>query len=802
MSKRQRSSGRAGSKSAERYKSYLRSARELQESIERNRSDSEFAKKRANEIVYIFDANVFVFYAYLEDKKRLTRDFGNLIGQAGPTVLNSVMERLTADFLFSGQLPGQKQENFISVPHFEEVLFQSERIAKLLRDGSGRRSSGVEVNRGKIANILSSEDSAEVKLDKLGAIVPRAWLSALNASAHFSRVLRTAFLSDDDRESQGDRKKNSLVPLDKRGWGQEASLFSAQEVEDWLDVLPDPSATRLPEALRDDAQTLQMLVNLNRHSAGSTEDGHRRYVLVTADKAIERAVKKRLPKLAKQGIEDFIRSPRDYLPLLNLNAMTNALDSSDVDGSMERAFKRVFETLESALNWLVVSKDNQRREFNNVGTPLGELEAAWKAASQYVTVLNARHLAAGAESLFAQIADFIEDDAGPTAARMVENSVSEVRERHMTLVLDMALLDMSLARAGSAQPRRVGIQLLGYLFSGLLPNDQSISTFLDQVIKNGELPQQTLEGLRKSPARFESQLLASCLFVAAERWASAAQFGNRAVEYSIRQNNLIGTIESSYLLALSLRVSMRTSAQFRRARQLLNNNIRRYARSRDNRLATLLRRLRDEMELGNLLLSAASMQELAATDVGRKVCRGGRVALLGEQAPYTQFRAGAQHLIQAREELLDSEPFDLSRSTLEGRQSIELVDWMKLLSAINLVGSFIFERIVPGLQYVRPAIVSCDEALQDVERNMKARAKGGEQIYPTQQIYYWTAKAILTQSSAERLPCLENAASFLEPMVQTQDRRPLCDRLEFAYIAEWIGRELALSRKAEHQLAD
>lgn len=787
-----RKRGATKSKAEERYASYLRSARELQTSIERNRADADFARNRDNEIVYIFDANVFVFYAYLEDKKRLTRDFGNLIGQTGPTLLNHVMERLTADFLFSGSLPGQKQENFISVPHFEEVLLQSERIAKLIREQPTRHGGGgLEGHRDKIARILKSEDTPEVKLDQLGAIVPRAWLSALNVSAHFSRVLRSAFLSE----------SNLLVPLDKRSWGQEASLFSAQELDGWLEVLPDPSPTRQPEALRDDAQTLQMLVNLNRGVVGQTDAGSLRYVLVTADKAIERAVRRRQSELAKKGINNFIRSPRDYLPLLNLHAMTNALDSLDVDATMHRAFKRVFDTLESALSLIPTSKDSTPPDPKDVRAPLGELESAWKSASQYVTVLNSRHLAAGAESLFAQLADFIDDDAAPTAARLVENSVSEVRERHMGLVIDSALLDLSIAKAGTSQPRRVGIQLLGDLFGDLLPDDQTIGDFLDEVVRKGELPGHTLDSLKKDPARFESQLLAACLFVAAERWPSAAQFGNRAVDYAHRQNKSAAIIESSYLLALSLRVSMRTASQFRRARKLLTANIRRYARRRDGRPASLLRRLRDEIELGNLLVSAAAMQELALTDVGRRVCRGGRIALLGEDAPYSQYRAGARYLLEARDELLNLGPLGIPKGGVEARQASDLIAWMILLSAINIVGAFVFERIVSGLQYIRPAVPSCEEELEEIEQDMARRRSTGEHIYPTQRIYYWTAKAILARTPGDRVPCLEEAALYLEPLLRHGDKMPLCDRLEFSCIQAWIYGELSASRLATTQLA-
>jgi len=752
---------------------YLRSAENLRRSIERNRDDNAFVES-GGEIVYVFDANVFVFHADLNDEKRLTRDFDRLIGQPPRNPLAKAVERLTADFLFSGGLPGQAGTGYISVPHFEEVLLQTERVARDLRHGDRRHRATLDAaQRGELAAIIGSDEPAAVKLERLGYVLPGAWLANLNAKAHFTKALRSAFLD----------QPGNLVPLDREEWGRAASVFTAQELNLWSNHLPK-SPRRQQEAIRDDAQTLQTLVNLTRERR--EEDG-RRFVLVTADEELDRAVQKRLSE-DLCDVPNFIRSPRDFLPLMNLKAMGNALGSGSIDRETTAAFERVFETLDSALDWLI-APGNAGADPDRTDDHLAKIEGAWLAASRSATILNADHLAAGADEIFQHVADFIDHEGGATAARLVEASVEEVRRRHVSLVLDSALSDLALARRGHGgdRPRRVGLQLIGDLFSTLLPSDVSLNDFLDRTVELGKLPNDVFERLNRDPGSYDVQLLSCAIFVAAERWAAGIDFGSRALELAIRHHpgSVARRTEAQYLLALCLRFSLRNANQFKQAMRLLDGNLRTYAERRQGGRATLLRRLRDEMELGNLLLAASVAQEISRTTSGRRSAGPGRFVLFDASFSRTHFAMGVKRLTDAREELLNSEgietPTKANTAALD-----QLQEWLKILSATNIVGAFVFERIVPGLQQPRACVIDCSDELSVLEAEISVRSSKGEAVRPTQLVYYYAGLALSTSDPDERKRALASLDEMLGQLTSADHRAPVGDRLEFVQLSDWL----------------
>ena len=602
---------------------YLSSAENLRRSLERNRDDSDFVDD-GGEIVYVFDANAFIFHVDIHDEKRLTRDFDRLIGQPPRSALARTIERLTADFLFSGRLPGQLSHGYISVPHFEEVLLQTERVKrKLGHEGRRHRTQLSPLQREELRAIVEDVSTTESKLERLGRALPGAWISNLNATSHFTASLRRAFITDG----------GALIPLDREDWGRAASAYTAKELNDWLNILPRRG--REPEAVRDDAQTLQTLVNLNRQQTESKV----RHVLVTADSQLDRAVRKRIDA-GELAVPNFIRSPRDYLPLLNLRAMTTALGSAKLDVEATEAFRRVFDKLESALDWLVPGKADATS--NTRSSELSDLENAWLSASRSVTVLNADHLAtAGADDVFQLVAEFVDDEAGRAATRLVERSVEEVRRRHVSLVLDSALADLAMARGehDGQRPRRVGLQLVGDLFGNLLPHGAHLNAFLDQVVQLGKLPGSVLDRLNTDPGSYEAQLLSCAIFVAAERWTAGIDFGERAYELAARKYpQSVRHTEAGYLLALCLRFSLRNARQFSKAAELLESNLKIYRIRRDAGRSTHLRRLRDEMEFGNLMLAASVSQEMSVTAIGRRITGTGRLPLFGQALGRTNFK--------------------------------------------------------------------------------------------------------------------------------------------------------------------
>ena len=196
---------------------YVESAQRLRDSVGRNKSDAALADIKGMRIVYIFDANVFLFHSNIEDDTRLTGHLNNLVGNSD-AALSATLDRLTAKFLFSGRLPAQADEKcYISNAHFEEVIDQCAVIARRLTRSFDkdvqRQLADVNNLTAELEEVLNTRSSAAHKISVLANRLPQAWIAALNTAGHFRNAIEDAFDHDGGR----------LVPLDRTSWGADAS---------------------------------------------------------------------------------------------------------------------------------------------------------------------------------------------------------------------------------------------------------------------------------------------------------------------------------------------------------------------------------------------------------------------------------------------------------------------------------------------------------------------------------------------------------------------------------------------------
>lgn len=196
------------------------------------------------------------------------------------------------------------------------------------------------------------------------------------------------------------------------------------------------------------------------------------------------------------------------------------------------------------------------------------IREAWIAASESATVINAHHISDGGDDIFAHVAEFVEDTGEGAVAALVDKSVEELRRRHVAIVLDSAISDLSLVRRGQNNriARRVGLQLIGVTLGNLI-GDVTLNDFLDSLIVPGKLPEATSRAINERPESYEAQLLACAIFVAAERWSAGIDFGWRAWREAKGKKGHRRS-EAAYLVALCLRFSMQDPYHLRRAVEL------------------------------------------------------------------------------------------------------------------------------------------------------------------------------------------------------------------------------------------
>lgn len=765
----------------EEARRYVDAALRLRRSIQYNRDDADFAARTGHEIVYIFDANAFVYYANVNEAGGLIDDIEELVGPGeGSAELSKAMGRLTADFLFSGLLPGQtkKRIGFISLSHFEESLEKASEIGTALD-----RVAGVDPTvsndqiREEMRSIVHSEQPVVERLRQLGEMLPRAWIDALDAKAHLQRALRECFLTP-----------GNLVPLDKRPGGLRAGVLDRDDLRPWLPLLHDKSRRRTPAAIDGDARTLATIVNLYRFddtSIGRTRKT--KYVLVTNDGNVSSAVRRRRKLLESEGIPFFVRSPRDYLPLLNLNAMWAAMDRVKPTDAMRERFKMVFQTLTSAVEWIALAADDTAavQALMQDDGRLRELQAAWSAASGFVTVLNARHLAEQ-EAVFADLQSFMTGATETAATKLVEDSIRAVRDKHLSIALSAALADLARRPKHEALgPRRIHLQVITDNFGGAVPQGMDPHSYFDALIRDGKLTTEDANRIGADPQSTGAQLMVACLLIAADRWTAAVHAAGRAEELLLEQKRTGPELfDARYILAHALRFTLNTAYDLRRARRLLERNLAGYVQRESGMPFGWWRRLRDELELGSLLTTAAIQQALSRTSVGHRIL-GNRDGLrLHDKVPSEMLSEGVEMLRKAYERLVESEPLPDRNPERHQSTSTQFSRGLKMLATTNLIEAFVFERIAPGLQakssVADRAILPILEALGD---EMAKSRNLGESLRPTQYVYYHRAKAILARNPDIRKRALVELHEHLAS-INGISGMPNIDALEFGFIAQ------------------
>ena len=767
--------------SAPEWQRYVSSALALKESIYRNKQDTVFSDDPDREIIYIFDTNIFVFEADINDNRRLTADIDNLVGR-GPrqAELARVLERLTANFLFSGRLPGQKdQKSYITIPHLEEALEVARSIARRFdSDGAGTPSPLAEKDvRDRVSSVLEGVGSTREKLRELGKLLPSTWLKALDAKAHFRRVVREAFV-----------EPGSLVPLDKIAWGKAAGLITHSEVQPWFNALPDPSSERSLEHIRSDGITLATMTKLyldDRASRGLNRE--RLYVLVTTDRAMAAAVKRRLPILRAQGIPNFIRTAGDFLPLLNLNTMSVALSQAPAGHELRRAFENVFASLTLAVDWiaLMAREGSSGTHLVLERDPVKHLQKTWANISEYIALLNAPYVKDVAW-MFEGLREYLTPENKVVAASLVEDSVLKVADHHLLIVLDSTLAGLKINKEEQASgPRRIHLQVLGDIFSPLIP-DGDLDRYLNCVIEDGCLTAEVRLAVEQVTEKADVQLLAACLFIAGDQWSLASQAASRGLQALEAERHVSPyRFDARYLVAHCLRFSMRTDSELQRAEQLLNLNFQSYQAHEDTSGLAWRRRLRDEIEYGSLLVTAAVLQALTPTPAGHRHI-GDEVGwfLFAGVDGHAYLVEGVKRLKSALDELEEAQP--IGTRPKRSNHDAQFFSSLRRQATTNLVEAFIFERIAPGLQGDSETFAE-DEIHELVSRLGKIIEAPGEaaSLLLTHYIYYWRARALLATSRNERQDSVDSLNRYLGDVKRTH-KLPLIDMIEFQFIEDQL----------------
>lgn len=376
--------GRTDNRITQKQLDYLGEAIRLRLVQEQNITDTRRAKKRGERIVYIADSSVFYFYINTFAPKEYNRALALpqvttlLHDGLAPEDKRRAKRRsistavITAEYLFSGHLPGQ--DNFplyITNEHAEEfqrrvseILQDINTTAKVLSESRktelSRRAGGLARRLTNLAKAGDLETSAQAKklMDILDVDLPG--LVSEFELAEVDRAVNLLHLMEGDvarplRLAPGiDRSLLDRPPDPERVqyWSRLLSSFSPLELA-WDDERQDLGSARTKNQAAD-AKVLARLEEINTDC--EERQLNTRFVLVTTSAAMLSASAfhmhdKKLPLSA-----NFVRSLIQYVPLLNFSDMPNFVKG-------DHASARLRDSLDGLFQWKRISDDRGWAKF-------------------------------------------------------------------------------------------------------------------------------------------------------------------------------------------------------------------------------------------------------------------------------------------------------------------------------------------------------------------------------------------------------------------------------------------------------
>ena len=631
------------------FTSYVNASRYLRGAIEQNRSDTEFAG-RGGEIIYLFDTNIVesflrANYAIVGSPFRA--------GELFKPKAAEVSGRLTLKYLFSGELPGQKGPAYLSTPHWNEVLGRADRVAAEAR-AEFRKLDPAAINslaraypvlhsiRGSPTELLVAAESLKVG---------EAFLAlAKNASTNIR--LQDTFIG----RGPGQRLMPYVMDVERceEFWTFAKDAVRRSDFRYWQALLNQARRkitagrkhTRdniLSNNIEHDAITIaaiQAMYRENPTSGGSHPS--LRFILVSADRSLELAMMHGEGQLAAEGIPNFLRHPRVYMPLLNFSSMNKELISSNPDHeAVRKVFFAVERTIKALLPFDYSSRTASRVQSDWDLQPNIE---RWSLAAEQLMLVNSRYVLndlVDVDAVIEQVANILQKpDVLAAAADTMLVTLRSIRTEHTEQLAGLALdrlvsahrrirarqgivgqraplkpLDVDLLqvlRPILSTGVRSDLATLDDLLNRIITDEGRADGLLSQVIsqlsaalrsQSGPPDLRTVSQTGNSFAA-AARLFASAIYFSLGAWDSARLCAELCSE-SLHLKERFGpwAREANYFRALALRMTLRSADELSAAAELLSENIRRADR-------TSLAYSRDLVEHATLFMTATVLQAI------------------------------------------------------------------------------------------------------------------------------------------------------------------------------------------------
>lgn len=598
---------------------YRDDAKRLRSAMQTNLDDSKFAKD-GGRIVYIVDANIVLLFIRPTKNIHHLGPFQRWLEE--PVLVTNAT--LMAEFVFSGRLPGQRDPIYMSKPHFEEVIYNSQKIedevAKSIAETSASSMPSFDVEQ-LIELLRDSSVPPERKVEAIAKQLPPeikrlvdeegGWGAAVQIKRLFQqpqlvRRVDTANWFHGEFEPNPSKIQewcNRLLPFRKNG----PAISKAGKANPH-----DGKASASVIKLINDASTLATLELLSRSIPEQQEKI--RFLLITADGTIRQAVEEFVKSPAGRDIGDFTRHVREFSPLLNLSAIA--------EPNAERFKERqdIFERITAALDELLPDTHeggfalqgtlHRRRgqiSEDEVFTKVSMLRQYWSesaavAASLALPLMKPRHGA-----YFNALAEALRDGAviGDVLGRLF-SIFTDVRQLHAQMTFQASIIGARKAAQAHARINqtklrpRAPVMLIDVDFRQFTGNETDEAYF--GKVARGEIPDYPSINYASDQIGF-THLFHAWLLIVVELWREAHAHSGLAL-YAYQRDDPSSSIldEALYCRALTYRFTMESPRDYRSGVDLLEQALTRIHGQRDP--LSQARRARARSERAALRLSA------------------------------------------------------------------------------------------------------------------------------------------------------------------------------------------------------
>lgn len=534
----------------QRLANYFSAAMDIRNGLEFNKADCEHFVQQHGIIRYIFDSNVLLFFLNPAREKGAVDPFATRDDQ-----LNTALALVTAEYLFSGDLPGQfNAPPLMSQWHWEEVtravknldVDKANRESDRSHFNADRDAKSWELGRdvAEIVRYVQTERNLGDSIAQLTSIEPRIRglvADEIYAITMFERLKRT----------------NQVDPIsfDENAVGAVLNL-NRDRVDRWQERISThrDAAGREDEPHskndRRDANTIEQIVQLNLNA----RDGYgppTRYVFITHDRSLYNAGVSWWDAAPELDFFPFRRLSQ-YIPNLNTDVMPNSTEDTGLAEQLLQVLNTLLnlgprsrrrlplyvpapnvkppaKSLASELNqvnqWIIDNTEYKRVHHRSI--------QLWRDISASSILLNAELLRRRLRA-FTPLADFIEksSDVRRGVVDFMRERIDAFETAHLELNMLHHLANQILA--GDVRDSNVravrGILVLHEDFAEVVGEPDRLYKFLEELVREADADQIRKVAASISQLRaYKCHLLAGCITFWAGQWEQAAHHSSRAL---------------------------------------------------------------------------------------------------------------------------------------------------------------------------------------------------------------------------------------------------------------------------------